>query len=603
MTHKMPRAISIHLSHSRIRIKLFILLVPLVLLTSCHQLFEKAKTDKITTFEELNKAIIRAEKQVKENPRSADNHYYLARLLLKDGRIDDALLSLQKALKYEPEHISCLLTLAKTYWRMYRFQEAEEILARAKSIEPEKEEICLQEAHFAIGRMDYQTAKKIFMDVLGKNPKSAGALYGLASISLTEGKYEESEKFIRQCLAEGPAFTSAFLTQSLIQRNKQDYKQSAQSVRKAVKLNPFNDSARLHLAYVSNIEGKTEEGYRQTCIALRINPFSLKAHSFLGNGWSPKDYHELKIEANEDDINRIKNLLSKADEALLNGKYSTANDLFSQVLEVSPNNITALIGKGAVNYHQGQYRTAIEWFSKVLDIDFDYGLAHYGISQSLFRLKDRINILLADIQKEFASKVVEEPPFMRDVFINYEQLDPESQKILCLSVRPLRFYLKTLKEAGATFYIMPFHKLLWESPHLGYLKGRRTFDKRLWDDVKGCGGINATCGWDSVRDVKYLRFNMIAHEFAHLVHPFLPNEIQQEIERLYKKAKKERMTLDYYANSNKLEYFAVGVEAYVSEKKLPDQIGTDGNTRRELREKDPDLYKLIDSLSKNDKEY
>jgi tetratricopeptide (TPR) repeat protein len=599
----MHRAILIHPSHSRICIKLFILLVPLTLLTSCHQLLEKAKTDRITNFQELNKAIIRAERQVKENPRSADNHYYLARLLLKDGRIDDALLSLQKALEFEPEHISCLLTLAKTYWRMYRFQEAEEILARAKSIDPEKEEIRLQEAHFAIGRMDYQTAKKIFMDVLGKNPKSAGALYGLASISLTEGKYEESEKYIRQCLAEDPTFTSAFLTQSMIQRNKQDYEQSAQSVRKAVRLNPFNDSARLHLAYVLNIEGKIEEGYRQTCIALRINPFSYKAHDYLGNGWSPKDYHELKSEANEVDINRIKDLLSKADEAMLNGKYSTADDLFSQVLEVSPNNITALIGKGTVNYHQEQYRTAIKWFSKVLDIDFDYGLAHYGISQSLFRLKDRINIILADNEKEFTSKVFEEPLFIRDVFINYEQLDPEFQKILCFSIHPLRFYLKTLKEAGATFYIIPFHKLLWESPHLGYLKGQRTFDKRLYDDIKGCGGNHATCGWDDVRDVKYHRFNTIAHEFAHLVHPFLPNEIQQEIEHLYKKAKKERMTLDYYANSNKLEYFAVGVEAYVSEKKLPDQIGTDGNTRRELLKKDPDLYKLIESLSKSNKGY
>ena len=147
-------------------------------------------------------------------------------------------------------------------------------------------------------------------------------------------------------------------------------------------------------------------------------PFSCEAHSFLGNGWSPRVYSELKIEGNKDTVNQIRDLLLKADEALLNRKYSIADDLFSHVLEVSPNNITALIGKGTVNYHLEQYRSAIEWFSKVLDIDFDYGLAHYGISQSLLRLKDRINILLAGIEKEFASKVVEEPPFMRDVFIN-----------------------------------------------------------------------------------------------------------------------------------------------------------------------------------------
>lgn len=603
MTHKMYRTTLILPIHSCLRIKLFISLMLLVLLTSCHPSLEKDKTDKITSFEELNEAITRAEREVKENPRNADGHYRLAILLLKNGSIADTQQSLQEALKIEPEHISSLLALARTHWRMFRFEEGEEVLARAKSIDPEKEETCLLEAHFAADRMDFRTAENIFRDVLGKNPKSAAALYGLASISLLEDKYEASEKFIRQCLAENPTFAQAYLIQSMIQRNKQDYDRSSQSVRKAVNLAPFDDVARANLAHILFIkEGKIEESYRQTRIALRINPFSY-AHNYLGNGWAPKGYCELKIEGNKDTVNRIRGLLSKADEALLNRKYSMADDLFSQVLEVSPNNITALIGKGTVNYHLEQYRTAIEWFSKVLDIDFDYGLAHYGISQSLLRLKDRINILLAGIEKEFASKDIEEPPFMQDVFVNYAQLDPDLQKILRFSVHPLRFYLKSLKEEGATFYIMPFHKLLWESPHLEKLKGQRAFDKRLYDDVKGVGGFHATSGWDMVRDVKYHRHNVVAHEFAHLVDPFLPDEIRQEIERLYKKAKKERITLDYYANSNKLEYFAVGIEAYVSEKKLPDQTNGYGHTRQEFLEKDPDLYKLIESLSRSDKGY
>jgi tetratricopeptide (TPR) repeat protein len=581
-------------------IKLYTSFTLLLFVTSCHPLIEKDKTGKITNFEELNKAITRAEEEVKENPQAANAHYRLARLLLMNGSIADAQQSLQEALKIEPEHISSLLALAGIHWRMFRFEEAEEALARAKSIDPEKEETHLLDAHFAAGRTDLRTAENILRDVLGKNPKSTAALCGLASICNLENKYDATEKFIRQCLTEDPAFARAYLIQSMVQRNKQDYDRSAQSVRKAVSLAPFDDAARVHLAYILNKEGKIEEGYQQICIALRINPFNYKAHSFLGNGWSPKNYRELKIEGDKDTLNQIRNLLSRADEALLNQKYSIADDLFSRVLELSPDNITALIGKGTVNYHLEQYRAAIEWFSKVLDIDFDHGLAHYGISQSLLRLKDRINVLLAGIEEEFASEVVEEPPFMRDVFINYEQLDPDLQKILCLSVHPLRFCLKSLKEAGATFYIIPFHKLLWESPYLERLKGLRTFDKRLWDDVKGCGGIHATSGWDWQRDVKYGRFNMVAHEFAHQVEPFLPRDIQQEIARLYTKAKKERKTLDYYANSNKHEYFATGVEAYVSEKKLPDQKSTSGNTRKELLEKDPDLYRLIESLGRSE---
>jgi len=128
------------------------------------------------------------------------------------------------------------------------------------------------------------------------------------------------------------------------------------------------------------------------------------------------------------------------------------------------------------------------------------------------------------------------------------------------------------------------------------LKGQRTFDLRLWDDVKGLGGRRAMSGEDWERDVKYLRFNVVAHEFAHQIHRMLPAEVQAEIDRLYAKAKAERKTLDFYSDQNVMEYFAVGVEAYVSEAKLADQKIAYGHTRQELLDRDPDLYKLIERL-------
>jgi len=63
---------------------------------------------------------------------------------------------------------------------------------------------------------------------------------------------------------------------------------------------------------------------------------------------------------------------------------------------------------------------------------------------------------------------------------------------------------------------------------------------------------------------------------------------------------KERKTLDFYADSNEWEYFAVGVEAYVSDEKLADQKLAYGHTRRELLERDPDLYDFIESLSQQE---
>ena len=102
------------------------------------------------------------------------------------------------------------------------------------------------------------------------------------------------------------------------------------------------------------------------------------------------------------------------------------------------------------------------------------------------------------------------------------------------------------------------------------------------------------------RDVKRLRYNVVAHEFTHQVHGLVSADLRDEVKRFFEKAKKERLTLDFYADFNEFEYFATGVEAYVSTAKLADQKIAYGHTRGELMARDPDLYRLIERLDKQD---
>lgn len=565
------------------------------------QAVEEIQTAKITGFDELKTAIVRVQEQILATPEDADLRCQLAALLLKEGRYEEAEQSLHKALQIEPNHVKSLLILSNLYRRKYEFDKGQEVLQELKSLIPENEKVQLLEAGYAIDSMDFDKAKAIFQRLLEKNPESVQALCGIAEVLYWENKYEESEQFIRKCLSLDPEFSSAFLLQSRIHRLRQENEQWNELGRKAVDLSPFDDDARANLANILfRGERKLQEGYEQTKIALKINPYSLIGHSYLGNGWTPVDYTEQELEGDEDAIKQIQSLLKEGDEHLLKREFAQADAAFGKVLELMPTNFNAMIGKGTLNYHQKEYDKALEWFFKVLDIHPDYGLAHYGVSRSLLRKKDRINIKFAEIEKAFATKDAPEPPFMRDVFTNYHQLDPELRKILRLSVQPLKNYLQMLKEAGSTFYLIPFHKRLYESPQHTGMKGTRTFDLRLWDDVKGCGGFHSTSGEDWEKDVKYLRFNVVTHEFAHQVHAYLTEEQRSEIKRLFSKAKKERRTLDFYANFNEWEYFAVGVEAYVSEEKLADQKLAYGHTRKELLERDPDLYNFIEGLGKEE---
>ncbi len=572
-----------------------------VLISSASSLAQERAARPPASIEELEAAITQAKAEVASRPAHASSRARLGSLLTKNGRLDEAEAVLRGAPAGAPADPALDLALARLYRVEYRFDEGQAALARAAALEPQSEEVRLLLGAYALDRMDFDAAKASFESALTANPRSAAALCGLAEVAYGLSRYAEAEGCIKRCLEADPGFGRAYLLQSLIHRIRQENDQWKAAGRKAVEVSPLDDEVRANL---SNIlmrgEKKLEEGYAQALIAFRLNPLCYAAHNYIGNGWTSKTYGPETFEGSPEIAARIKTLLQTGSEALISRSLDEADKAYDEVLKLAPANIRALIGKGTAAYHRHRFADSLAWFRKAQAVNPDYGLAHYGTAQSLLRLKDAVNVQLAGIAERFAKRDEPEPPYLRDVFVNYDRLDPDLQRIIRISVRPWRSFLRLAKDKGATFYITPFHFLQSEAPHMAGIRGERTFDGRLWDDVKGLGGRNALSGEDWERDVRNLRFNVVAHEFTHQVHGFFPKELLEEVKALFAKAKAERKTLDFYADFNEYEYLATGVEAYVSEEKLADQKVAYGHTRKELMDKDPDLYRLIERFDRKD---
>jgi tetratricopeptide (TPR) repeat protein len=550
---------------------------------------------KITTFEELERAIGQARAALIKSPKDADAGTRLARLLMMDGGFAEAEQILRTAIAAAPKNVPAHVLMARLFRTEYRFDAERVELAKAEKLAPKAEEVLLLEASSALDRMDFGAATEIYRVLAGQSPNSAAAVCGLAEVAYWENRLDESGTYLDRCLAADPGFGRAYLLRSFIHRIRQENDQWKAAGRKAVEVSPFDDEARANLFNIlMRGEQKMEEGYAQAKVALRINPLCSQAHNYIGNGWTAVSYGP------DPTAEPLQPLLREGSEALINRDLDRADRAFDEVLKADAKNIKALIGKGTASYHRGRFEESLAWFRRALAVNADYGLAHYGVSQDLLRLKDAINVRLAGIEKQFAGTDAPEPPYLGDVFINYAQLDPDLKKIIRLSVKPLRSFLKAAKDKGATFYITPFHMIQSEAPGMAGIRGQRTFDGRLWDDVKGLGGLHALSGEDWERDVKRLRYNVVAHEFTHQVHGLVPKDLRDEVKRLFEKAKKERLTLDFYADFNEFEYFATGVEAYVSADKLADQKIAYGHTRGELMARDPDLYRLIERLDRQD---
>jgi len=546
----------------------------------------------------LDEQIATVRTQLAAQPDNSRLLAQLGLLLAKGGRFEEAAGVFRRVRELEPPSPPALAALAELHRRRYQFDVALQLLSQAQSLAPAEPVLKILTARLAMDRMDFSRARDVLADVPADHPQRATALAQLAEIAFVTYDYTLADRLVEECLAMDPANSRAYLVKSQLHRSRQENEQWIAAGQRAVELDPYDDMARANLANIlMRGQRRMEEGYAQAHIALRLNPYCLETHYFIGTGWTPHEYHDPPPPADETTAELLRYLLAEGETALQGRDFVTAETAFIQTLMLRSDHLQALMGQATVLYHQQRYRDALRQFSRMLDLDPHYGLAHYGLAQCLLRIRDRHNVRLAEMEREFAALDAPESPYLRDVFVNYAGLDPELQKIIRLSVRPLEPFLPALQIAGATFYLTPFHHWLWQAPHNGRLRGERTFDLRLWDDVKGNGGFHATSGADWERDVKYRRFNVLAHEFAHQVHPFLPREQRQEMRRLFLKAKRERRTLDFYADFNEWEYFAVGYEAYVSPEKLPGQRLVYSHTRRELQEKDPDLYRFIDRLT------
>ncbi len=556
-------------------------------------------TQPVKTFAQLDSAVEATRLQLADQPTSVGLRCRMAALRMQAGRYPAADSILGAVLDDDPEHVEALLTRALLLRRQYRFDEFAKILERLDSLTSRSAQARLLEGRYALDRMDFAAANTIYREILHADPGSAEARLGLAEIAFWEDRPAEAHELLEEALSIDPLLAVAHLLASRVHREAQSTDEWRTSVIRAVEVDSLFADGHAALATVLRNGGSLEGAYRHAQLAIELDPFSQDAHSYLGNGGSLIDYDSVPADPNDFD-GRVGELLALGDGFLLNRRYDEASDPFHEALAMDPGNVVALMGLGAAHYHQGDYEAALGWFGQILSEHPGYGLAHYGVSYALKRMKDRVLVGLDEMRAVFAQQDAPEPPGLREVFPDYEGLDEELQKIVRLSVAPFSNYLPALAVAGATFHLLPFHKLLWQSPSKERTKGARTFDLRLWDDVKGQGGFHAVGGEEWVRDVRIQRWNVVTHEFTHQVHGMFPDDLRAEIVRLFQAAKAERRTLDYYADFNEMEYLAQAAEAFISEVKFIDQRGTSKHTRASLGARDPSLFEFLGRVNARD---
>lgn len=527
-------------------------------------------------------------------PTTTDERCELAFLYVKAGRVDEAEEVLDGILGAEPHRVDAGVLLTRVYQQTGRDEEADALLELTAQMAPGNLHVRLLQAE----NLEGQEAAEAFLAILVDHPNSVEALVGSAGArhELAQAAEENAREELDRALALDSLNAAAHLLYADLHEGAEGARQEA--IDRALAADSLSAEAHWSLSGLLRSDGDLGGAFEESLVVLRLNPYNNSVHRRLGNGGSVISWSRYPPLPDDEVPPDLADLLDRGDTFLLRRELDEAEAIYQRVLESYPGYAAALLGIGAVHYHRGEYEEAVDQFREVAMAHPGLGLAHFGISQSQARLKDRDDPELQEAAERFqAIPRPPEPDGLREVFLDFDRVDDDLQKIILLSVAPLSNYIRVLSVAGATYQLIPFHKRLWELPNKERNRGRRTFDLRLWDDVKGQGGFHATAGEEWVKDVIYERFNVLAHEFMHQAHSMFTEDQRKEVEQLFREAKKAGRTLDSYADYNEMEYLAQAYEAFISPRKLPDLSATGGHTLEEVKRLDPSIVHFLEAVN------
>jgi tetratricopeptide (TPR) repeat protein len=528
-----------------------------------------------------------------------------ARLLVSIGRTEEAervLDSLRPATSDERRDL--LLVRAEAGLRRYAFAEAEEAIAQAERLNRFSEEafrlrLSLLDHQENLARIDTLTARR-----LARDPESVAGLLGRALLDFRLLRIDEAESAFEEAFARAvhPENGVRALTGlARIAEKKGAYEEAADLASKALDAGTPDPEILNAIASLLFRLGENGEGIDIARETLAWDPWNEEAHYSLGNGFSKRTYTELEEafpEAFPDASTRP--LLAEIRGLLAAGRRGEARSHLRAIRSSRPALVDPHILLGSLSWEEGSHDTAIVHFRAALERCPEHGRAHNGFAKAMEGKRLRASVHRTAGEREFAETPFPEIPRIEDFVSNYRSLSERHRKRVALSIEPWARFVPVFVEAGASVYIKPLDERLSETPHQELLRDLRiSYDSRLWDDVRGCGGYHTVTGIEDVERSIQRKYNTLLHELTHQVHYVLTPDEKRLIQETYRAAKEKehsgnRRFLSRYQGSSVWEYFAEGMNSYSSPRSGPYDMREIVSER--LHELDPDLEYLIEKL-------
>jgi tetratricopeptide (TPR) repeat protein len=299
------------------------------------------------------------------------------------------------------------------------------------------------------------------------------------------------------------------------------------------------------------------------------------AHYQLGNGYSERNYSELERQepASYPRDDAFKQAMAEVSAEWKAGRQVRARKILLRLNDERPAACEPAAAIASLAWNEGEIDEAEAWCRESLRRQPNHGRAHATLAKAMESRVLAIDIHRARDEARLKRSRSPEVPGIATFVTNWNSLTERHRKRVALSMEPFAAFIPILVEGGQTFTIKLLHERLSEMPGHEDLKDERiSYDQRLWDDVRGCGGTDTVTGIEDVERTIFGRYDTVLHELAHQVHGVLSTEDKNRIERAYTVARERESAgkptfLSRYQGSSVWEYFAEGVNGLHAKKR------------------------------------
>jgi len=183
--------------------------------------------------------------------RLASLYTDMADILMKQGRMDEAVASLEEAVEVDPGLVRAQAALGRAYLEAGRLDEAGQALEKALALDPLNEEIQAGIAEIHLQMENLYQAEALFRKLWEQSPHDLHILNRLGITLRKQGKYEDALTYYRQALQIHDQDENLYFNLGRCYFEAGQVDQAKWSIRQALVINPDFHEARELLEWMN----------------------------------------------------------------------------------------------------------------------------------------------------------------------------------------------------------------------------------------------------------------------------------------------------------------------------------------------------------------